>query len=233
MTPAETANILRQFNEWRRGDEDIPQFDPCEIGEAIDAAVEMIERLEEAESDGLEQARLNGVGSEREAALMAKLEAAEKERDALRAKIEEMEKQFPICRVKDLKRAHYTTKVVGLDPDAWLYALPGAQPTSSVPEGWLRAIDEALVVAHIGIANESDTYEQAKAKLDNLIGFHVDVATDPAVNGGWKLVPTNPTETFYQCFSAYDGTLYSNPFDYDDFVKDWREALAADPEAKP
>lgn len=27
MTPTETAAILRQFNEWRRGDEDIPQFD--------------------------------------------------------------------------------------------------------------------------------------------------------------------------------------------------------------
>ncbi len=50
MTPAEVADILRQFNEWRRGDEDIPQFDPREIGEAIDAAVEMIERLEGAEA---------------------------------------------------------------------------------------------------------------------------------------------------------------------------------------
>ena len=48
MTPTETAAILRQFNEWRRGDEDIPQFDPREIGEAIDAAVEMVERLEAA-----------------------------------------------------------------------------------------------------------------------------------------------------------------------------------------
>ena len=46
MTPTETAAILRQFNEWRRGDEDIPQPDPREIGEAIDAAVEMIERME-------------------------------------------------------------------------------------------------------------------------------------------------------------------------------------------
>ena len=45
MTPTETAAILRQFNEWHRGDEDIPQFDPREIGEAIDAAVEMIERM--------------------------------------------------------------------------------------------------------------------------------------------------------------------------------------------
>jgi hypothetical protein len=68
-------------------------------------------RLEAAESDAIEQARLNGMGSEREAALMAKLEAAEKsdaesiamyrkardERDALRAKIEEMEKQKPVA----------------------------------------------------------------------------------------------------------------------------------------
>ena len=49
MTPTETANILRQFNEWRRSDEDIPQLDQREIGEAIDAAVEMIERMRDVE----------------------------------------------------------------------------------------------------------------------------------------------------------------------------------------
>ena len=41
---------------------------------------ELLDRLEESESDCLEQARLNGMGASREAALMAKLEAAEKER---------------------------------------------------------------------------------------------------------------------------------------------------------
>ena len=95
MTPTETVAILRQFNEWRRGyyapEEQPTQPDPVEISEAIDAAVEMIDRLEAAESDALEQARLNGMGSEREAALMAKLEAVEQERDALRAKIETAE----------------------------------------------------------------------------------------------------------------------------------------------
>ena len=49
MTPTEAVAILRQFNEWRRGDEDIPQFDPREIGEAIEAAVEMIERMRNVE----------------------------------------------------------------------------------------------------------------------------------------------------------------------------------------
>ena len=43
------------------------------------AVLELLDRLEAAESDALEQDRLNGKGSEREAALMAKLEAAEKD----------------------------------------------------------------------------------------------------------------------------------------------------------
>lgn len=47
MTPTEVAAKLRAFNEWRRGDEDIPQFDPREIGKVIEAAVEMIEAAEE------------------------------------------------------------------------------------------------------------------------------------------------------------------------------------------
>lgn len=114
-------------------------------------------------------------------------------------------------------------------------ALPGAQaqPAPNLPEGWLRAIDEALVVAHIGVANAEDTYEQAKAKLDSLIKFHVDVAIDPAVNGGWKLMPVEPTKEIYECFSAYDGTSYSNPFGFDEFSVDYAFALEAAPEAKP
>ena len=80
MTPTETAALLRQYNQWRRGNlEGQPQPDPRKIGEAIEVAIAMIDRLEGAESDALEQARLNGMGASREAALMAKLEAAEKE----------------------------------------------------------------------------------------------------------------------------------------------------------
>ena len=51
MTPAEVTTTLRRYNQWRRGNlEGLPQPDPREIGEAIDAAVEMIERLERVES---------------------------------------------------------------------------------------------------------------------------------------------------------------------------------------
>ena len=51
MTPTETAALLRQFNEWRRSeDETVEQPDPREIGEAIDAAIEMIERMGKMEA---------------------------------------------------------------------------------------------------------------------------------------------------------------------------------------
>ena len=49
MTPAEVATVLRQFNAWRRDlDDKFEQPDTREISEAIDAAVEMIERMDGA-----------------------------------------------------------------------------------------------------------------------------------------------------------------------------------------
>ena len=101
------------------------------------------------------------------------------------------------------------------------------------PSGWLRAIDEALVVTHLGVANASDTYEQAKAKLDSLISFHVDIATDPAVNGGWKLVPIEPTEKMINegtCAATLPGPRY---IDSACAKQCWTNMLAAAPEAKP
>ena len=92
MTPTETVSRLRRLaDDWHKeekqlcdqfGNEIIPRSMRArriKDTKAIDAAIEMIERLEAAESDALEQARMNGMGSEREAALMAKLEAAENE----------------------------------------------------------------------------------------------------------------------------------------------------------
>ena len=59
MTPAETTTILRQFNEWRRGDyepsEQPEPPDSREIGEAVDAAVEMIERMERMKAEILDR----------------------------------------------------------------------------------------------------------------------------------------------------------------------------------
>ena len=56
--------------------------------------------------------------------------------ECLRAKIERMEQQVPICRVEDLKHAESLLPTLGLKPENHLYALPGAQPALSVPDGW-------------------------------------------------------------------------------------------------
>ena len=50
---------------------------------------------------------------------------------------------------------------------------------------------------------------------------------------GYKLMPIEPTKEIYECFAAYDGSSYSNPFDFDDFIVDYGFALEAAPEAKP
>ena len=94
MTPAETAAFLRQFNEWRRGDEDIPQPDPRVIGEASDAAVEMIDRLEAAEKDiAMKEEVIDSLAAVVKR-LDAQCDAAEKERDVLNAKVERMEQRL-------------------------------------------------------------------------------------------------------------------------------------------
>ena len=184
----------------------------------------------------------------------------------LQAKVEEMDGRLPYGAIaKILTEVMDIATANGADsrsmPDeyvevaAWLCGVPGAQPAPSIPEGWLRAIDEALVVAHIGVANESDTYEQAKAKLDILVGFHVDVATDPAVNGGWRLVPIEPMPSMPKLHVGYLPTINQDGYpalgawwvqlwDGDDvFARVYgsspeeahnrAEMLAAAPEAKP
>ena len=65
--------------------------------------------------------------------------------------------------------------------------LEGAKQAAS--SGWLRAIDDELVCSFLGIAKPEESYEQAKLKLSRLIAWHVGVACDPAVNGGWVLMP--------------------------------------------
>ena len=115
MTPTETAAILRQLNEWRRGG-DIPQPDTREIGEAVDAAIEMIDRLEAAEKSDAES--------------IAMYRKARDERDELRAKIEAMEKQEPVawCATDETEAV---VEALGMNKsrrfDTALYLAPGAK----------------------------------------------------------------------------------------------------------
>lgn len=55
---------------------------------------------------------------------------------------------------------------------------PDAQPV-----GWLRAADEEMVCAHLGVAEAEDSYETAKQKLASLIQWNIAVAMDPSVGG--------------------------------------------------
>lgn len=55
--------------------------------------------------------------------------------------------------------------------------------------GWAAAADRELVAAELGVAKIDDSTDVAAAKLRELIDWHVSVATDPAVNGGYVLVP--------------------------------------------
>lgn len=94
----------------------------------------------------------------------------------------------------------------------------------TVPKGWLRAVDEEMVAAHLGVADASDDYATAKTKLNTLIAWHIEVATDPAVNGGWKLVPVMPTG------AILDVLCDSGIGEYDDRLVDvYQTMLAAAP----
>jgi len=173
--------------------------------------------------------------------------------DELRAKIAEMEKQEPVAwqtrtrpawndgtwgpwrkcseeYAEDIKKTPLLHD--WLYEARALYTLPGTQSATSVPSGWLRAIDEALVIAHIGVANAEDTYEQAKTKLDNLIGFHVEVATDPAVNGGYKLMPIEPTQEMVNHVIHERLGAFVAGKDHT-FIDIYKAMLSAAPEAKP
>jgi hypothetical protein len=123
MKTEQAIRVLRDYNLWRRADEDMEQPDPREIGQSIDAAIEAMEELnewktltswgstpeiindfikgqqsrihaaqeveaelDEERKEGEEQARLLGMGSEREAKLIA-------ERDLWRAEAQRWREQ--------------------------------------------------------------------------------------------------------------------------------------------
>jgi len=166
--------------------------------------------------------------------LTAQARAAWKERDALRAELDALTSMYVhhmdvIAEQADMEElgdfGEYVRTEYRDDPPRKV-----ASPAPSVPDGWLRAVDEALVVTHLGVANVSDTYEVAKRKLDALIGWRTDVATDPAVNGGFKLVPVEPTCAMLNAQKILDGeTTYSDPLGPREAGEIYRDMLAAAP----
>ena len=92
--------------------------------------LEAADEIERLRAELSEQCRLLGMSGEREAKHLAQIAALEKERDALRAKIEAMEQQKP---VGEIQRANSTGNYicsevwVPLPVGSKLYALPGAK----------------------------------------------------------------------------------------------------------
>lgn len=47
MTLEQCIATLKHHNQWRRGDEDLEMLEPKIIGEAIDTAIEFLEKLKD------------------------------------------------------------------------------------------------------------------------------------------------------------------------------------------
>lgn len=104
-------------------------------------------------------------------------------------------------------------------------------PPARVPN-WIRAIDEELVGTFIGVANVSDTYEVAKKKLGELIDWHVQVAIDPAVNGGCVLVPARVPLTEDDLHRLVNEFFYEGMTPTGKHLKNFAHAIIAAYEAK-
>ena len=106
MTPAKTIDILRQLHDWLRGG---TQWAPTMGAEAVETAIEMIERLEAAEKERDDVAQqlvqseqgkrnISEECDELRAAVRHEadcVDAAKAEIEAMRAKVERMEQQEP------------------------------------------------------------------------------------------------------------------------------------------
>ena len=96
MSPTETAATLRQFIDWRRDTSNWPPS-PMLIEKAIDAAIEMIDRLEAAEKERDKLKELNSALRTNSNSQVIHNARLAEENYALRARIEAMEKQEPVA----------------------------------------------------------------------------------------------------------------------------------------
>jgi len=53
---------------------------------------------------------------------------------------------------------------------------------------WRKAVDYCLIVNCIGTTDGCETVHDAVGKIAELVKWEVQIATDPKVNGGYKLV---------------------------------------------
>ena len=105
----------------------------------------------------------------------------------------------------DAARAHYIalerSGAIGLSVAAvqeMIEAHKQSEPAQPEPVAWLRAIDEAMVVHHCGVADPADDYETAKRKLNILLCL---AQTEPVV------LTDEVIREAVHAFSAWDFSL--------------------------
>ena len=202
---------------------------------------EILDRLEAAESDALEQARLNGMGASREAALMAKLEAAEKDI----AHIKEVE--FP--RKVRAVAVGWEKKCARLEQERDALRAPTEQDTS-VRKAWARFSNELHRGPDAPYPGMAEGFEQHFSQSFTDREWRAESATwaaawkaakrheaqqaqpVPSMSEGWKPVPT--AESRHPGIYKMLGALHT--VDNTPGASEWESYaafLAAAPEAKP
>ena len=51
-SPSSVVSLVRRYNRWRKGDDDLEMENPKQIGEALDAICDLVEKLQRHVEDG-------------------------------------------------------------------------------------------------------------------------------------------------------------------------------------
>lgn len=97
---------------------------------------------------------------------------------------------------------------VGCDEYGVCYAMTQGQPdlccAGDGKVGWVQVADDMLICSHLGVAHVGDSYSAARNKMMELINFEVQIACDPAVNGGKMLLNREQVKSLLWYFAGYD-----------------------------
>ena len=158
----------------------------------------------------------------------------QKEIDALRAKIAEMERQEPVATViKEGDSRYWMSERLWTFPDGKypLYALPGAQPAANFADAYQGAMEEVAIWKKRALEAEN-LNRKFVAEINGPTYMGEPAQPAPSVPDGWQLVPT--AESRHPGIYKMLGALHAA--DNTPGMSEWesyRDMLAAAPEAKP
>jgi hypothetical protein len=129
-----------------------------------------------------------------------------------------MTEQIGWRRARDMTHEAKTAELRSRLRSKWNTRAALAEPQEPVQElPWLRAIDEAMIDHHVGVADPADDYETAKRKLNNLlchaqdIGAHFAKQAEPVQEPVCWYDPTDFTRTTNRQTEKEYAPLYAAP----------------------